>query len=101
GAGRAAAEAGVGHPHHAADDDQDECGDPGGEYEPPHQRLRGATGCATVSAGLAPAATSRRMSFIGSTLRTRGTTSKLLGGGGELVNHSSGLSSPRASASLR
>jgi hypothetical protein len=31
------------------------------------------------------------MSFIGSTLRTRGTTSKLLGGGGEVVNHSSVL----------
>ena len=29
------------------------------------------------------------MSFIGSTLRMRGTTSKLLGGGGEVVNHSS------------
>src|SRR4051794_26784632 len=33
--------------------------------------------------------TSRRMSFIGSTERTRGTTSKLLTGGGEDVNHSS------------
>src|SRR6476646_7768491 len=33
--------------------------------------------------------TSRRMSFIGSTERTRGTTSKLLAGGGEVVNHSS------------
>src|SRR3954454_12541825 len=32
---------------------------------------------------------SRRMSFIGSTERTRGTTSKLLTGGGEDVNHSS------------
>src|SRR5512132_4573586 len=31
----------------------------------------------------------RRMSFIGSTERTRGMTSKLLTGGGELVNHSS------------
>ena len=49
------------------------------------------TGCATVSAGAAAAATSRRMSFIGSTLRTRGTTSKLFGGGGEVVNHSSVL----------
>ena len=36
-------------------------------------------------------ATSRRMSFIGSTLRTRGITSKLFGGGGEVVNHSSVL----------
>jgi len=33
--------------------------------------------------------TSRRMSFIGSTLRTRGTTSKLFSGGGDWVNHSS------------
>src|SRR4051812_34564298 len=32
---------------------------------------------------------SRRMSFIGSTLRTRGTTSKLFSGGGLGVNHSS------------
>ena len=31
------------------------------------------------------------MSFIGSTLRTRGMTSKLLAAGGELVNHSSVL----------
>src|SRR5580693_9381201 len=31
---------------------------------------------------------SRRMSFIGSYERTTGTTSKLLTGGGELVNHS-------------
>ena len=31
------------------------------------------------------------MSFIGSTERTRGTTSKLLSGGGEVVNHSSVL----------
>ena len=31
------------------------------------------------------------MSFIGSTERTRGTTSKLLTGGGEVVNHSSVL----------
>ena len=29
------------------------------------------------------------MSFIGSTLRTRGITSKLFSGGGEGVNHSS------------
>ena len=29
------------------------------------------------------------MSFIGSTERTRGTTSKLLTGGGDCVNHSS------------
>ncbi len=29
------------------------------------------------------------MSFIGSTERTRGTTSKLLTGGGDVVNHSS------------
>src|SRR3954465_7073381 len=33
----------------------------------------------------------RRMSFIGSTERTRGTTSKLLTGGGEVTNHSSVL----------
>src|SRR3954453_8422350 len=33
--------------------------------------------------------TSRRMSFIGSTERTRGTVSKLLTGGGDEVNHSS------------
>src|SRR4051794_39155282 len=32
--------------------------------------------------------TSRRTSFIGSAERTRGTTSKLLTGGGEGVNHS-------------
>ena len=31
------------------------------------------------------------MSFIGSTLRTRGIVSKLFGGGGEVVNHSSVL----------
>ena len=31
----------------------------------------------------------RRMSFIGSTERTRGTTSKLFSGGGDGVNHSS------------
>ena len=53
--------------------------------------LRGATGCATVSAGLLPASTSRRMSFIGSTLRTRGIESKLFAGGGDVVNHSSVL----------
>src|ERR1022692_2997849 len=35
--------------------------------------------------------TSRRMSFIGSYERTSGPTSKLLTGGGELVNHSSEL----------
>src|SRR3954468_21354659 len=34
---------------------------------------------------------SRRMSFIGSTLRTRGTTSKLFSGGGLGMNHSSVL----------
>jgi hypothetical protein len=34
-------------------------------------------------------ATWRRMSFIGSTERTRGTTSKLLTGGGDGTNHSS------------
>src|SRR5215211_7134204 len=51
--------------------------------------LRGAGGCATVSTGELAAATSRRMSFIGSTLRTRGMTSKLFGGGGDWVNHSS------------
>src|SRR6185436_6803754 len=90
-AGRAAAEPRVRDPHHSAHDDEDEGGDRGREYEPAHQRLRGATGCATVSAGTAPAAISRRMSFIGSTLRMRGTTSKLLGGGGEVVNHSSVL----------
>ena len=33
----------------------------------------------------------RRMSFIGSTERTRGMTSKLFSGGGEGVNHSSVL----------
>jgi hypothetical protein len=33
-------------------------------------------------------ATSRRMSFIGSTLRTRGMTSTSFGGGGDGVNHS-------------
>ena len=33
----------------------------------------------------------RRMSFIGSTERTRGMTSKLLTGGGDVVNHSSVL----------
>ena len=38
-----------------------------------------------------PASTSRRMSFIGSTERTRGTTSKLFSGGGDQVNHSSVL----------
>ena len=32
---------------------------------------------------------SRRMSFIGSTERTRGMTSKLFSGGGDGVNHSS------------
>ena len=53
--------------------------------------LRGAAGCATVSAGLLAASTSRRMSFIGSTDRTRGTTSKLFSGGGDCVNHSSVL----------
>ena len=35
--------------------------------------------------------TSRRMSFIGSTERTRGITSKLFSGGGDCVNHSSVL----------
>src|SRR3954452_17246601 len=35
------------------------------------------------------AATSRLMSCIGLTERTRGITSKLFSGGGELVNHSS------------
>ena len=54
-------------------------------------RLRGAAGCATVSAGLLRASTSRRMSFIGSTLRTRGIVSKLFAGGGDVVNHSSVL----------
>src|SRR5215213_5709809 len=34
---------------------------------------------------------SRRMSFIGSTERTRGTTSKLFSGGGDGVSHSSVL----------
>src|SRR3954447_997146 len=33
----------------------------------------------------------RRMSFIGSTERMRGTVSKLLTGGGDVVNHSSVL----------
>src|SRR6185312_15562062 len=33
----------------------------------------------------------RRMSFIGSTERTRGTASKLFSGGGDGVNHSSVL----------
>ncbi len=44
-----------------------------------------------MAAGLAPAMTSRRMSLIGSTLRTRGTTSKLFTGAGDCVNHSSVL----------
>src|SRR3954454_10747606 len=48
---------------------------------------------AAGAAGAAPTperrSTSRRMSFIGSTERPRGTTSKLLTGGGEDVNHSS------------
>src|SRR3954451_12931022 len=53
--------------------------------------LRGATGCATVSADRLRASTSRRMSFIGATRRTRGIVSKLFGGGGDVVNHSSVL----------
>src|SRR5204862_2185323 len=50
----------------------------------------GATGCATDPSAFPPLrSTSRRMSFIGSTERTRGTTSKLFSGGGDWVNHSS------------
>ena len=44
------------------------------------QRLRGAIGRATVPAAECAAPTSRRMSFMGSTLRTLGITSKLFGG---------------------
>jgi hypothetical protein len=51
--------------------------------------IPGAAGSATVPTLLDAAPTSRRMSFIGSTERTRGTTSKLFSGGGDGTNHSS------------
>lgn len=44
-----------------------------------------------MGAASACRATCRRMSFIGSTDRTRGLTSTLLTGGGDCVNHSSVL----------
>ena len=60
------------------------------------QAQAGPSGSSTGSAaalrgGWLWRSTWRRMSFIGSTERTRGTTSKLLAGGGEVVNHSSVL----------
>ena len=63
-----------------------------------HQsRYDGIIGLAGSSAASAPVCRStwRRMSFIGSTERTRGMTSKLFSGGGDGVNHSSVLRLPR------
>src|SRR3954471_16910125 len=54
----------------------------------PSAHVPGATGCATLPAVRPAAPTSGRMSFIGSALRTRGTTSKLFSGGGGCTNHS-------------
>src|SRR6185436_19754601 len=48
-----------------------------------------AAGAGRAAASPAWRSTWRRMSFIGSTERTRGMTSKLLTGGGDDVNHSS------------
>src|SRR6185503_11521809 len=50
-----------------------------------------STGCGDDATWPVWRATWRRMSFIGSTERTSGITSKLLTGGGEVVNHSSVL----------
>ena len=53
--------------------------------------LAGADGLGLARRRRSARSTWRRMSFIGSTERMRGTTSKLLTGGGEVVNHSSVL----------
>src|SRR6185437_9115346 len=64
----------------------------GSGTHPGHQTPTWRAPAGTVAPPGAPAlrrSTSLRMSFIGSAERTCGTTSKLLTGGGELVNHSS------------
>src|SRR3954451_21237568 len=94
--GGTAAQARVGHAHDAAHDHEEVGRDHRREREAAECRGGGAhvpvaTGCATVPSGSAALVTSRRMSFIGSTDRIRGTTSKLFSGGGDEVNHSSVL----------